>query len=57
MYITGPDVVKAELNEDTTHEGLGGWKVHATKSGVTHLACENELETLAATRRLLSFLP
>jgi propionyl-CoA carboxylase beta chain len=57
MYITGPDIVKAELNEDVTHDELGGWRVHTRKSGACHLAHDTELECLAATRRLLSFLP
>ena len=57
MFITGPEVVKAELKEDVTAEELGGWRVHSRKSGVCHLAAENEIDCLMATRRLLSFLP
>jgi acetyl-CoA carboxylase carboxyltransferase component len=32
MYITGPDVVKAVISIDITHEELGGAKTHAEKS-------------------------
>jgi propionyl-CoA carboxylase beta chain len=57
MYITGPDIVKAELNENVTHDELGGWRVHSRKSGACHLAHDTELECLAATRKLFSYLP
>src|SRR6202789_3526088 len=32
MYVTGPDVVKTVINEDVSHEDLGGYRVHALKS-------------------------
>src|SRR5205085_3936132 len=34
MYVTGPQVVKTAVNEDVTHEELGGARIHAQKSGV-----------------------
>src|ERR1700716_1211365 len=34
MYVTGPEVVKTVTHEDVTHEDLGGYRVHAIKSGV-----------------------
>ena len=33
MYVTGPDVVKTVINEDVSHADLGGYRVHAMKSG------------------------
>ena len=57
MYVTGPDVVKKAVNEDVSHEELGGWRVHALKSGVSDGAFENDLEALAQVRRLVDFLP
>jgi acetyl-CoA carboxylase carboxyltransferase component len=57
MYITGPDVIKAVISVDITHEELGGTKTHAEKSGVAHFVAENEKECLQAVRRLLGFLP
>ncbi|MGE3142829.1 MAG: acyl-CoA carboxylase subunit beta [Hyphomonadaceae bacterium] len=57
MYVTGPDVVKTVTNETVTHEELGGWRVHAAKSGVVDGAFENDFETLAQMRRLIDFLP
>jgi len=57
MFITGPDVIKAVTNETVTKEELGGALVHNTKSGVAHLAAENDNDALVMTRELLSFLP
>ena len=57
MFITGPKVVKSVTGEDVTVEQLGGAKVHATKSGVTHFVAATEDEALAEVRRLVSFIP
>ena len=57
MYVTGPDVVRTVTNEDVSHEELGGYRVHAIKSGVADGAFENDLETLTQVRRLIDFLP
>jgi propionyl-CoA carboxylase beta chain len=57
MYVTGPDVVKAVTQEEVTHEELGGYRVHALKSGVADGAFENDLEALSQVRRLVDFLP
>ncbi len=57
MYVTGPDVVRTVTNEDVSHEELGGYRVHALKSGVADGAFENDLETLNQIRRLVDFLP
>jgi propionyl-CoA carboxylase beta chain len=42
MFVTGPDIVKAALGEDTTFEQLGGAWVHAAKSGVAHFVAASE---------------
>jgi len=57
MFVTGPDVVKAVTHEDVSFEDLGGASVHAEKSGVCHVAGENEADTLYLVRKLLGFLP
>jgi propionyl-CoA carboxylase beta chain len=57
MYITGPDVVKAVMQEEITHQDLGGAEVHAKKSGVAHFLAEDEENCFREVRRLLSFLP
>ena len=57
MFLTGPKVVKTVTGETVTQEQLGGAKVHATKSGVTHFTASSEEEGLLTIRKLLSYLP
>jgi propionyl-CoA carboxylase beta chain len=57
MFVTGPNVVKTVTHEEVTSEELGGAITHASRSGVAHFACANEVECLQAIRRLLGFLP
>jgi len=57
MYVTGPDVVKTVTHEEVSHEELGGYRIHALKSGVADGAFENDLEALTQVRRLIDFLP
>ncbi len=57
MYVTGPDVVKTVTNEEVSHEELGGYRVHAIKSGVADGAFDNDLEAMTQIRRLVDFLP
>ena len=57
MFVTGPEVVKTVTNEVVTQEELGGAITHTTKTSVADLACENDIETLLATRELMGFLP
>jgi acetyl-CoA carboxylase carboxyltransferase component len=57
MYITGPDVIKAVIGEEVTHDELGGAVAHATKSGVCHFATENDEDCINKVKVLLSYLP
>jgi propionyl-CoA carboxylase beta chain len=57
MFVTGPNVVKTVTHEEVTSEELGGAQTHATKSGVTHFACANEIEALNQVKKLLSYMP
>mmetsp|Transcript_35671 Transcript_35671/g.6428 ORF Transcript_35671/g.6428 Transcript_35671/m.6428 type:complete len:138 (+) Transcript_35671:592-1005(+) len=57
MFVTGPDVVKTVTNEDIDMEGLGGAKVHTSKSGVAHFALNNDVELLQYVRNFYDFLP
>jgi propionyl-CoA carboxylase beta chain len=57
MFVTGPNVVKTVTHEDVTSEELGGAHTHATKSGVTHFACANEVECINQLKTLLSYMP
>lgn len=57
MFITGPEVIKTVTGEKIEAEQLGGAAVHTTISGTAHLVGGSEQNTLALTRRLLSYLP
>lgn len=57
MFITGPNVVKTVINEEVSVEELGGAKVHAQKSGVSHFTYDTEKECLMGVRKLLTYLP
>jgi propionyl-CoA carboxylase beta chain len=57
MYVTGPDVVRTVTNETVSHDDLGGWRVHAGRSGVADGAFDNDLEAMTQIRRLVDFLP
>lgn len=57
MFVTGPNVVKTVTHEEVTAEELGGAMAHAAKSGVAHVASENEVECLQAIQKLVSYIP
>lgn len=57
MFVTGPNVVKTVTNETVTSEELGGASTHASKSGVTHLTAENDVECINEIKALLSYMP
>ena len=57
MFLTGPKVVKATINEDVTVEALGGAAMHSSRSGVSDYAAATEEDAIVYIRRLLSFLP
>ncbi len=57
MFITGPDVIRTVTGEEVGFEELGGAMTHNSKSGVAHLAAEDEDQLLEDTRFLMGFLP
>ncbi|MBA4241236.1 MAG: methylmalonyl-CoA carboxyltransferase [Sphingobacteriaceae bacterium] len=57
MFVTGPNVVKTVTHEEVTSEELGGAMTHASKSGVTHFACANEIEAINNIKQILSYVP
>ena len=57
MFVTGPNVVKTVTNEEVSSEELGGASTHSTKSGVTHLTAENDLDCILQVKQLLSYMP
>jgi propionyl-CoA carboxylase beta chain len=57
MFVTGPNVVKTVTHEEVDAEFLGGATTHTTRSGVAHLAANDEADALDAVRRILAHLP
>lgn len=57
MFITGPDVVRAVMQEEVSFEELGGGLMHSQESGVCHFLTRDDGECLARVRELLSYLP
>ena len=57
MFVTGPNVVKTVTHEVVTSEELGGANAHASKSGVTHFACANEIAAIQNIKQLISYMP
>ncbi|MFN8493799.1 MAG: acyl-CoA carboxylase subunit beta [Caldilineaceae bacterium] len=57
MFITGPNVVKAVMQEEVSFEELGGGQIHSKESGVSHFLAKDDEECLDQVRALLSYLP
>lgn len=57
MFLTGPKVVKMVTHEDVDVETLGGASVHTVKSGVAHLAADDEEQAINYLQELFSFMP
>lgn len=57
MFITGPEVVKAVMQEEVSFEDLGGGLVHSQESGVCHFLLRDDQECLDKVRELLTYLP
>ena len=57
MFVTGPNVVKTVTHEEVSSEELGGADTHASRSGVAHFACANDVECLLNIRTLIGYLP
>jgi acetyl-CoA carboxylase carboxyltransferase component len=56
MFLTGPGVVKAAVNEDVTPQQLGGPGVHS-RNGVAQFVADTEADAAFLVRDLLSYLP
>lgn len=57
MYLASPRVAEMVTGERTTLEEMGGAMMHATISGCADEVFEEDWETIAAARLLLSYLP
>jgi acetyl-CoA carboxylase carboxyltransferase component len=57
LAVSGPRALEVATSERALEEELGGWELHARKTGLVDCAFEQEIECLAALRRFLSYLP
>ncbi len=57
MFITGPEVVKKIIGEETTSEDLGGTTMHRATSGCAHFSFDDENDCFLGVKKLLDFLP
>ncbi|MDY0132032.1 MAG: acyl-CoA carboxylase subunit beta [Desulforegulaceae bacterium] len=57
MFITGPDVIKSVTGEVISAEELGGADTHTRVSGVSHFACDSDIECIEEIKKLLDYLP
>ena len=57
MFITGPQVIKTVTGETVSADELGGAVAQIRRSGVAHLAAENDAEALSWVRTYLTYVP
>lgn len=57
LFVAGPPVVRAGMNQDVTKEELGGWEIHARQSGAVDNVAVDEDDAIAQCRRFLSYVP
>lgn len=57
VYLGSPRMAEAVIGEKTTHEEMGGAKMHCTVSGLGDILAANEDEAIEVTKRYLSYLP
>ena len=57
MFLTGPKIVKTVTHEDVTAEELGGARMHASRSGITHLSFDDEQSLFGAMREMFTYIP
>jgi len=56
IFVTGPDVVRSVTGESVDMERLGGVDTHARRSGVVHVAADNEADAFARARKVVDLL-
>jgi acetyl-CoA carboxylase carboxyltransferase component len=57
MAIASARVTSMAINKPIEPEELGGWRVHAEKSGLVDMVVDTDQQALDAVRRFLSYLP
>jgi acetyl-CoA carboxylase carboxyltransferase component len=57
MAVAAPRILEVATSEISTPEELGGWQLHARKTGQVDLFAEDEEDCLRLVRRSLSYFP
>jgi methylmalonyl-CoA decarboxylase subunit alpha len=57
MSVASSRVTSVAINQSIDAEELGGWRLHAEKTGLIDAVAEDDTEALQAIRRFLSYLP
>jgi len=57
MSVSSPRLVSMAIGERVEPEDLGGWRIHAEKTGLIDRFVDTDEEALAELRRFLSYLP
>ncbi|HNV10218.1 MAG TPA: carboxyl transferase domain-containing protein [Propionibacteriaceae bacterium] len=56
IFVTGPEVVRSVTGEDVDMARLGGPDVHGRRSGVVHIAADDEADAMHRGRELVCLL-
>jgi len=57
MSVASSRVTAVAINKDVDAEELGGWKLHATTTGLIDAVADTDEEALGIVRRFLAYLP
>jgi acetyl-CoA carboxylase carboxyltransferase component len=57
VYLGSPRMAEAVIGEKTTHEEMGGARMHCTVSGLGDVLAADEDEAIEIAKRYLSYLP
>jgi acetyl-CoA carboxylase carboxyltransferase component len=57
MAVAAPRILEVATSETSTPEELGGWELHAKKTGQVDMFAEDDRDCLKLVRRVLSYLP
>lgn len=56
IFVTGPEVVRSVTGENVDMARLGGPDVHGRRSGVVHIAADDEADAMGRARNLVDLL-
>ncbi len=57
LAVASPRVTSLAIGQDIDEEELGGWEMHARRSGLVDQIVDTDEEAIAAIKRFLSYLP